>query len=130
MGRVTCSPASCNPKPRTAHEPLRPRRLVDPDDSTACSSIALPSPLDVDLAPQTLAAALTQAALAATHRALDSAHPNLAVTSRLTAQPSLADSEHFANLILNAGRQLAVLFSDYAHAVTKENLDPDDDAPF
>ena len=24
----------------------------------------------------------------------------------------------------------AVLLSDYAHAVTKENIDPDDDAPF
>jgi len=110
--------------------PFSPRRLVDPDASTACSSIALPSPLDVDLAPQLLAVALTQAALAATHRALDSAHPILAVTSRLTAQPSLADSEHFAILVLHAARQLAVLLSDYARAVTQENIDPDDDAPF
>ncbi len=29
-----------------------------------------------------------------------------------------------------ANRQLAVLLSDFAHAVTKENIDPDDDAPF
>ena len=52
-----------------------------------------------------------------------------AVTSRLTEQPRLADSEHFAILVLHAGCQLAVLLSDYAQAVTKENIDLDDDAP-
>ena len=107
------------------------RRIVDPDYATARSCIALPSPLDVDLAPQLLAVALTQAALAATHRALDSAHPILAVTSRLTEQPTLTDSEHFAILVLNAGSQLAVLLAEYANAVVQENIDPDDDAsPF
>jgi hypothetical protein len=107
------------------------RRIVDPDYATARPSISLPSPLDVDLAPQLLAVTLTQAALAATHRALDSAHPILAVTSRLTEQPNLAASEHFAILVLHAGSQLALLLSEYAHAVTKENIDPDDnDAPF
>jgi len=70
------------------------------------------------------------AGAAAPHRALDSAHPILAVISRLAAQPSVADSEHFAILVLYAGRQLAVLLSDCAQAVTKENIDPDDDAPF
>ena len=107
------------------------RRIVDADYATARSSISLPSPLDVDLAPQLLAVALAQAALAATHRALDSAHPILAVTSRLTEQPSLADSEHFAILVLHAGSQLAVLLSEYANAVLQENIDPDDDSsPF
>lgn len=106
------------------------RRIVDPDYATARSSISLPSPLDVDLAPQLLAVALAQAALAATHRALDSAHPILAATSRLTEQPALADSEHFAILVLNAGSQLAVLLAEYADAVVQENIDPDDDAPF
>ena len=62
--------------------------------------------------------------------ALDSAHhPVLAVTSRLAEQPRLADSEHFAILVLHAGCQLAVLLSDYAQAVMKENIDLDDDAP-
>ena len=107
------------------------RRIVDPDYATARSSISLPSPLDVDLAPQLLAVALAQAALAATHRALDSAHPILAATSRLTEQPSLSDSEHFAILVLHAGSQLAVLLSEYANAVIQENVDPDDDSsPF
>jgi hypothetical protein len=114
---------------------LRPiastRRIVDPDYATARTNISLPSPLDIDLAPQLLTIALAQAALAATHRALDSAHPILAVTSRLTEQPTLADSEHFAILVLHAGSQLALLLTEYANAVVQENIDPDDESsPF
>ena len=107
------------------------RRLVDPDYATARPSISLPSPLDVDLAPQLLVVTLGQAALAATHRALDSAHPILAATSRLTEQPHLTDSEHFAILVMHAGSHLAELLSEYAAAVVQENIDPDDDSsPF
>ena len=55
------------------------RRLVDPNYATARSVIAFPLPLDVDLAPQLIAVTLAQASLAATHRAIDSAHPVLAL---------------------------------------------------
>lgn len=107
------------------------RRLVDPHYATARSTVSLPLPLDVDLAPQLLVVALAQTALAATHRALDSAHPILGATSRLTEQPSLTDSEHFAILVMHAGSQLAELLSEYAAAVVQDNIDPDDDAsPF
>jgi hypothetical protein len=107
------------------------RRLADPDYATARSRIALPSPLDVDLAPQLLVVALVQAALAATHRALDSAHPILASTSRLTEHPNLSDSEHLAILALHAGSQLAELLSEYAAAVVQELIDTlDDSSPF
>ena len=107
------------------------RRLVDPHYPTARSSVSLPLPLDVDLAPQLLVVALAKAALAASHRALDSAHPILASTSRLTEQPNLTDSEHFAILVMHAGSHLAELLSEYAAAVVQENIDPDDDSsPF
>jgi hypothetical protein len=102
------------------------RRLVDPDYATARPSIPLPLPLDVDLAPQLLVVALVQAALAAAHRAFDSAHPVLATTSRLTEQPNLTDSEHFAVLAMHAGSQLAELLSEYATCVIRDNIDPDD----
>jgi hypothetical protein len=108
-----------------------PRRLVDSHYATARSAISMPAPLDVDLAPQLLAITLTQAALAASHRALDSAHPILGATSRLTELPNLTDSEHFAILVMHAGSQLAELLSEYAAAVVQENIDPDhDSSPF
>lgn len=108
------------------------RRLVDPGYATARSDVAFPLPLDVDLAPQLLVVALAQAALAATHRALDSAHPILAtVTSRVAERPGLTDSEHLALLVLYAGRRLAEHLSEYATTVVQENIDPDDDSlPF
>lgn len=106
------------------------RRLVVPHYATARSTIPLPLPIDVDLAPQLLVVALAQAALAATHRALDSAHPVIATTARLTEQPSLTDCEHFAILVMHAGSQLAELLSEYAAAIVQDNIDPDDDSPF
>lgn len=108
------------------------RRLADSHYATARSSILLPIPLDVDLAPQLLIVALAQAALAATHRALDSAHPILAsLTSRRTDSPNLTDSEHFAVLVMHAGNQLAERLSEYAASVVRDNIDLDDDSiPF
>lgn len=102
------------------------RHLVDGDSKTAAASISLPAPLDVDLAPQLLVITLAQAALAATHRALDSAHPSLASTSRRSNPPDLSDSEHFATLVLHVGNQLADLLAAYAEAIIQENIDPDD----
>ncbi len=105
----------------------RPRRLLHPDYETARSSVALPSPCDVDLAPQLLVVALAQAALAATHRALDRAHPILALTSRLTEQPTLSDAEELTILAMHAASQLARLLAEYAAAIRRQNTDPDDD---
>ena len=103
----------------------RARLLIDPDSKTAAASI----PLDVALAPQLLVIALSQAALAATHRALDTAHPFLASTSRHRIPPHLTDGEHYATLVLHLGGQLADALADYAAATIQENLDPDDE-PF
>ncbi|WP_394821488.1 hypothetical protein [Pendulispora albinea] len=110
----------------------RTRLLVDASYVTARAAISLPFPHDVDLAPQLIAVALSQAALAATHRALDSAHPILAATSRPDWPPSaLTDTEHLATLVLDAGNELAELLSDYAASVARDNLEPDDDSlPF
>jgi len=107
----------------------RARLLIDPDSKTAAASIPLPLPLDVALAPQLLVIALSQAALAATHRALDTAHPFLASTSRHKIPPHLTDGEHYATLVLHLGGQLADALADYAAATIQENLDPDDE-PF
>jgi hypothetical protein len=107
------------------------RRLIDPHFTTARSSIPLPLPLDVDLAPQLLIVALAQAALAATHRALDSAHPILAsLSSPRTNPPHLTDPEHFAVLVMHAGNELAELLSAYNAAVVRDNIHDDDDTPF
>ena len=108
----------------------QPRRLMDGTYLTARSSIPFPFPLDVDLAPQLIAVTLAQAALAATHRAIDSAHPVIALASARGKCPQLTDSEHFAILVLEAGNQLALLLADYAAAVVQDNLEPDDDNPF
>ncbi len=107
------------------------RRLIDPHYATARSSIPLRLPLDVDLAPQLLVVALAQAALAAIHRALDSAHPILAsLSSPRMNPPNLTDPEHFAVLVMHAGNELAQLLSDYNAAVVRDNIDHDDDIPF
>ena len=109
---------------------LPQRCLVDPTYVTARPSVALPFPHDVDVAPQLLVVALAQAALAAAHRAIDSAHPALALAAVPGNCPELTDSEHLAMLILEAGNQLANLLADYAAAVVQDNLEPDDDLPF
>lgn len=107
------------------------RKLIDSTYATACPCITFPLPHDVDLAPQLIAVTLAQAALAATHRAIDSAHPVLALTARLDLNPNLTDSEHFATLVLHVGNQLAAILSDYAAAVVRDNRDSNDDAfPF
>ena len=106
------------------------RRLVDPNYATARSVIAFPLPLDVDLAPQLIAVTLAQASLAATHRAIDSAHPVLALAKVPGNCPTLSDSEHYAMLVLDAGNELAQRLADYAAAVVQDNIDPDDDTPF
>ena len=106
------------------------RRLVDPRYATARSTVALPLPLEVDLAPQLLVIALAQTALAASHRALESAHPILGTTPRQTSFPAVTDCEHFAILVMHAASQLAEPFSEYSAAVIQENIDSDDDSPF
>jgi len=107
--------------------PLRSRRLCDGTYLTARSSVPFPFPLDVDLAPQLIAVTLAQAALAATHRAIDSAHPVLSLTTVPGECPKLSDSEHLAILVLEAGNQLAILLADYAGAVVQDNLELDDE---
>ena len=105
------------------------RRLVDSPYRTVLQCIALPFPCDVNRAPQLVVVSLAQAALAALHRALDSAHPVLAATKARTDPPELSDCEHFAVLALDAGDHLAELLSDYSAAVVLDNLH-DDDSPF
>lgn len=109
---------------------LPQRRLVDPAYVTARPTVIFPFPHDVDVAPQLLVVTLAQAALAAAHRAIDTAHPVLALAAVPGKCPSLNDSEHLAMLILETGNQLANLLADYAAAVVEDNLDPEDDVPF
>ena len=80
--------------------------------------------------PQLLVIALAQTALAASHRALESAHPILGTTPRQTSFPAVTDCEHFAILVMHAASQLAELLSEYSAAVIQENIDSDDDSPF
>ena len=109
---------------------LPQRRLVDPAYVTARPAVIFPFPHDVDVAPQLLVVTLAHAALAAAHRAIDSAHPVLALAAVPGKCPSLTDSEHLAMLILETGNHLANLLADYASAVVEDNLDPEDDVPF
>lgn len=109
---------------------LPERRLVDATYVTARPSVAFPFPHDVDVAPQLLVITLAQAALAATHRAIDSAHPSLTLAAVPGRCPALNDSEHFAMLVLHTGNQLANLLADYAAAVIHDNRENDDDDPF
>jgi hypothetical protein len=99
-------------------------RLSDcarPACSLARSSIALPFPHDVDVAPQLVVISLAQSALAATHRALDSAHPVLGIPPRANWDPQLTDTEYLAVLILHASDQLSTLLRDYEAAVVHDN---------
>ena len=112
------------------HAVLGSRPLVDPAYRTARPSIPLPLPHEVDLAPQLIAVTLALAALAAAHRAIDSAHPILAYASAPGKDPILTDTEHLAMRVLDAGNLLANLLADYALAVVNDNLHIDDDPPF
>lgn len=109
---------------------LPQRPLVDPASRTARPAVTFPFPHDVDVAPQLLTVTVAQAALAAVHRALDSAHPVLNLTTVPGQCPSVTDSEHYAILILQAAKELALLLDDYAAAVVVDNRDPEDDYPF
>jgi len=86
----------------------------------------LPFPHDVDVAPQLVVLSLAQSALAATHRALDSAHPVLGIPPRQNWDPSLTDTECLAVLILHASDQLLMLLRDYEAAVVHDNGAHDD----
>lgn len=109
---------------------LPQRPLVDPASRTARPDVIFPFPHDVDIAPQLLTVTVAQAALAAVHRALDSAHPVLALANVPGKCPSVTDSEHRALLVLDGANQLALLLDDYAAAVVEDNLDPEDHHPF
>lgn len=101
------------------------RSLSLPFLTTARAAITMPLPLDVDLAPQLLVIAIAQTALAATHRALDSAHPILAANN-----PTLTDTEQIAVRILHTSSQLAELLADYTAGVVHDRIAQDDDFPF
>lgn len=102
------------------------RDMIDAAYLTARPSVTFPLPHDVDVAPQLLALTLLQAALAAAHRAIDSAHPVLALAAVPGECPALSDSEHLALLILEIGNQLASLVADYTATVVRENLEGED----
>jgi hypothetical protein len=92
------------------------------------SSIPCPTPDDVDLAPQLLVVALADAALLAVDRALDCAHPVLAVPKRSDRPPPLLiTTERVAALVLDLTAELAGRLRDYADAVREEIGDFDDD---
>lgn len=101
------------------------RSLTLPFLSTARAAIMMPLPLDIDLAPQLLVIAMAQTALAATHRALDSAHPILAVNDS-----TLTDTEQMAVRILHASSQLAEFLAGYTASVVHDRIAQDDDFPF
>ena len=109
---------------------LSSRRLCDGTYLTARSSVPFPFPLDVDLAPQLIAVTLAQAALAATHRAIDSAHPALSLKPVQARCHHLTDTERLAVAVLQVGNQLAILLADYAASVIQHNVERDDDMPF
>jgi hypothetical protein len=90
---------------------------------------SLPTPDEIDSAPQLLVVALADATLLAVDRALDGAHPILAATKRV-GHPALplVTSEHLAALVLHLSAELAGLLRDYADSVRVEigdfDLDP------
>ena len=108
---------------------LPERRLLEPTYTTALPSVPFPFPHDVDLAPHLLVVTLAQTALAAAHRALDSAHPVLALAATGHDPPVLTDSEHLAVLVIEAGNHLANLLAAYAATVVQDHLALDED-PF
>jgi len=88
---------------------------------------SLPSVFDLGAPPHLVTVALAHAAIAATHCALDLAHPVLALTARPGGTPpELTDAEHFAAMILVVSDELAELLDDYAATY---DLEPHDDAP-
>jgi hypothetical protein len=90
--------------------------------------IPYPAPDHVDAAPQTLVVAFADAALLAVERALDSAHPILAVTRHPDGQTRrLLSTERVAIQILEATAQLADLLREYLHSVCFEIADIDHD---
>jgi hypothetical protein len=90
--------------------------------------IAYPAPDDVDSAPQLLVVALADAALLAVERALDSAHPILAVTRCPDQQiPLLLSTERLAIQVLDATDQLAALLREYLDSVQFDLQDFHDD---
>jgi hypothetical protein len=98
---------------------------MSPHDGTR---IPYPAPDDVDAAPQTLVVALADAALLAVERALDSAHPILAVARHLDRQTRLLlSTERVAVQVLEATAQLAALLREYLDSVHFELADTDDD---
>jgi hypothetical protein len=90
-------------------------------------ALALPSARDLVATPHLVTVALAHAAIAATHYALNAAHPILPLTAHPGgALRELTDAEHFAALILHVSDQLAELLDDY---VASYDLEPHDDAP-
>lgn len=91
-------------------------------------SIPCPSPDELDLAPQMIVVVLADAALLAIDRALDSAHPMLAATTRFDRPPPwLLSSERIAAQVLDLSANLADRLRDYAEALRTEIEDFDDD---
>lgn len=85
---------------------------------------APPSISDVGAPPHLVTLALAHAAIAATHCALNVAHPVLALTARPGGAPrELTDAEHFAAMILVVSDELAELLDDYAATYDSESLD-------
>ncbi len=90
--------------------------------------IPYPAPDDVDAAPQTLVVAFADAALLAVERALDSAHPILAVVRRADRQPRLLlSTERLAVQVLDATEQLTALLREYLDSVRFDLADIDED---
>jgi hypothetical protein len=99
----------------------------------ARKTIPYPSADDLDSAPQLTVVALADATLLAIERALDSAHPVLAATTRLDRPPPiLITSEHLAALLLLASAELSTLLRDYSDAMLAElhGFGDDDLPPF
>jgi len=90
--------------------------------------IPYPAPDDVDAAPQTLVVALADAALLAVERALDSAHPILAI-ARHPDRPTrlLLSTERVAIHVLDATALLADLLREYLDSVRFDLADFDDE---
>jgi hypothetical protein len=91
--------------------------------------IPCPSADEFDLAPQMIVVVLADAALLAVNRALESAHPLLAATTRFDRPPPwLLASEHLAAQVLDLSAELAARLHDYADALRLEIEDIDDDS--
>lgn len=91
--------------------------------------IPCPSPDVLDLTPQMIVVVLADAALLAVERALDSAHPLLAVNNRFDRPaPWLLRSERLAAHVLDLSAELAACLHDYADALRIEVDDLHDDS--